>query len=140
MAALRIQAASLLGLALLSGPLWAARQGSDPTGVEAFASLAGVLAKLESGLAPETAAQRVHALGSSAAPLLLAALSRDELPLAGGSLALGEREHGVLLQGARQMGREAFVADNKSDAIEARAIWMAVHQGGIKRIAFKSKC
>lgn len=81
---------------------------SDPGQVEAFAPLAVELAKLEDGLDPGTVAQRIHALGPRCAPILLDALSLDELPTGSGSLGLGKSEHAVLLDGARQLGREAF--------------------------------
>ncbi|CAN5889391.1 hypothetical protein BH11PSE13_BH11PSE13_42770 [soil metagenome] len=45
--------------------------------------------------------------------------------------------HDVLVLPARSV--KAFVTGNKSDAIDARAIWMAVRQGGIKRVAVKTE-
>src|SRR5262245_11581665 len=74
-----------------------------------FARLAVELASLERGVEPEVVSQRIHALGTASAPLVFEALCRDELALAEGSLALGEREHRALLEGARRIGREPFV-------------------------------
>lgn len=50
---------------------------------------------------------------------------------------LGKLGHDVVLLPAKAVN--AFVAGNKSDAIDARAIWMAVRQGGIKQVAVKSE-
>lgn len=45
--------------------------------------------------------------------------------------------HEVVVLPAKSV--KAFVTGNKSDAIDARAIWMAVRQGGIKRVAVKTE-
>jgi transposase len=45
--------------------------------------------------------------------------------------------HDVVMLPARSV--KGFVTGNKSDAIDARAIWMAVCQGGIKRVAVKTE-
>jgi transposase len=45
--------------------------------------------------------------------------------------------HEVVMLPARAV--KAFVSGNKSDAIDARAIWMAVRQGGTRRVAVKSE-
>lgn len=45
--------------------------------------------------------------------------------------------HDVVLLPAKAV--KGFVAGNKSDAIDARAIWMAVRQGGFKRVAVKTE-
>ena len=45
--------------------------------------------------------------------------------------------HEVVMLPARSV--KGFVTGNKSDAIDARAIWMAVRQGGIKRVAVKTE-
>jgi transposase len=45
--------------------------------------------------------------------------------------------HEVVLLPAKVV--KAFVTGNKSDAIDARAIWMAVRQGGTKQVAVKSE-
>ena len=50
---------------------------------------------------------------------------------------LSKHGHDVVLLPAKAVG--AFVAGNKSDAIDARAIWTAAQQGGIKRVAVKSE-
>lgn len=45
--------------------------------------------------------------------------------------------HEVVMLPAKSV--KAFVSGNKSDAIDARAIWMAVRQGGTKRVAVKTE-
>lgn len=50
---------------------------------------------------------------------------------------LGKLGHEVVLLPAKAV--KAYVSGNKSDAIDARAIWMAVRQGGVKRVAVKSE-
>jgi transposase len=45
--------------------------------------------------------------------------------------------HDVVMLPAQSV--KGFVTGNKSDAIDARAIWMAVCQGGIKRVAVKTE-
>lgn len=91
-----------------------AQQASPPTPAasvpapEGLARLAAELAQLEQGLAPVTVAQRIHAFGPASAADVFEALSRDELPLGEETLALGARQHEVLLDGARRLGREAF--------------------------------
>lgn len=50
---------------------------------------------------------------------------------------LSKLGHEAVMLPARAI--KAFVTGNKSDAIDARAIWMAVRQGGIKRVAVKSE-
>jgi len=50
---------------------------------------------------------------------------------------LAKLGHEVIVLPAKAV--KAFVSGNKSDAIDARAIWMAVRQGGIKRVAVKSE-
>jgi HEAT repeat protein len=84
------------------GPSAESRQGEENA---ALASVALELDSLNQGIAPEAVARHLQALG--AAPIL-AALSRDELPLAQGVLVLGERERSCLLGGARLLGRAPF--------------------------------
>ena len=50
---------------------------------------------------------------------------------------LAELGHNVVMLPARSV--KAFVTGNKSDAIDARAIWTAVRNGGIKRVAVKTE-
>lgn len=51
--------------------------------------------------------------------------------------ALVKLGHEVVVLPAKSV--KAFVTGNKSDAIDARAIWMAVRQGGTKRVAVKTE-
>lgn len=50
---------------------------------------------------------------------------------------LGKLGHEVVILPGKRV--KAFVSGNKSDAIDARAIWMAVRQGGIKPVAVKTE-
>ena len=100
--------ASALLAPVLAGALCAA-QGSLAPEAETFARLTAELVGLERGVEPTVVSQRIHALGSACAPLVFEALCRQELPTAEGALVLGEREHQVLLDGARRIGREPFV-------------------------------
>lgn len=102
-------AGTVLALVWSAGLLYALPQVNAPAEAEAFDRLAAELGTLDNGVEPEIVAQRIHALGSPFAPVVFEALSRDELPSHGSSLVLGEREHRVLLDGARRIGREAFL-------------------------------
>jgi len=50
---------------------------------------------------------------------------------------LAKLGHEVVMLPAKAV--KAFVSGNKSDAIDARAIWMAVRHGGIKHVALKTE-
>ena len=49
------------------------------------------------------------------------------------------REAGVVLQGLELGPEKGFVGGNKNDAHDARAIWTAVQQPGVKTVAIKSE-